>query len=226
MESELRYGNEYLANKNYTYASWRYETVVLQWPAVAEGHLRLGQCYVQLGKAEKARTELAKAVELNPAYRDEANGYLAQLDAAVAASAPAAPASPGAVNPAPAAAPAPAVRASPATPAPTGRTVGGPLLLGVYACDAGHWDVSERRMKSDPKGALTLGANGQYQYMGQAGKYSYNAATGGLTFLSGYFTKGSPTTAKFSPGERVAQVDITFQTSNGKLEWSCGCNHK
>ena len=102
----------------------------------------------------------------------------------------------------------------------TERAVGGALDFGDYVC------TEQQGRTTKQKGYFKLNSNGTYRYLdgGTTGRYKYNAETGEITWLSGYFTDGNRTTAKFTPGKNVSQIDIAFQTASGDLNWSCGHN--
>ena len=74
-------------------------------------------------------------------------------------------------------------------------------------------------------GILTLKANGNYSFRGNAGKYTYDEATGKITWTSGYLNADENTT-KFRRNKNTAQIDITFKTAKGNLDWECGTNLK
>jgi hypothetical protein len=101
------------------------------------------------------------------------------------------------------------------------ETSGGSLAYGDYVCEEGL-----RATGLTPKGYVRLNPDGTYRYLdgGRTGRYKYNAETGELTWLSGYFTQGNRTKTTYQPGNRVSQIDITFHTQSGKLYWSCGHN--
>lgn len=103
------------------------------------------------------------------------------------------------------------------TPKPAAK---GTLDLGDYVCTEG-WGRTAKQ-----KGYFRLNSNGTYRYLdgGATGRYKYDSGTGKITWLSGYFADGNRTNTKFSPGANVSQIDITFQTASGDLNWSCGHN--
>lgn len=101
------------------------------------------------------------------------------------------------------------------------QTSSGALDYGDYVCEQGL-----RATGYTPKGYFTLKANGTYSYpaQGSSGKFRFDAASGEITWLSGYFANGGNSTTKFTSGKRVSQIDITYHTKNGELYWSCGHN--
>lgn len=94
---------------------------------------------------------------------------------------------------------------------------GGPLATGTYACDTGSVGGYQAR------GALTLRADGGYDHVRGGGRYAYDARSGKVRFISGYFatTKASGT---FLPGKRTSQIDIDFPGPPASY-WSCGRNN-
>lgn len=108
--------------------------------------------------------------------------------------------------------------------APTGRTTpyesaasGGKLELGDYVCDY------RPNMYSAPqqRGIVSLLAGGQYRYLGEPGRFRYDAATGSVTWLSGPLADRSPERTTYRRNQRTTQLDISFGVAN---EWSCGHN--
>lgn len=92
------------------------------------------------------------------------------------------------------------------------------LFYGGYVCreDLGASGVTS---------ILSLQANGNYKFRGSSGRYRYDPATGKITWTSGYLSADENTT-KFRRNKNTAQIDITFKTASGNLEWSCGTNLK
>jgi hypothetical protein len=101
---------------------------------------------------------------------------------------------------------------------------GGQLIMGEYSCSQTVWDYSEKRIKYDPKGNLTINSNGTYRLYanGDLGRYAYNTATGTLSFTGGYFNNGNPVTAVFTNSGRTSAIYITIKTGSGNLNWGCG----
>jgi tetratricopeptide (TPR) repeat protein len=119
--------------------------------------------------------------------------------------------------------------------APTGRVEqaggtsggkpGGALAYGGYQCTQDYFTgaVGSYRRQSDQKGTLSLKAGGSYSFRGSAGRYSYDAASGAIKWLSGYLAADS-NTSRFRRNVRTSQIDIAFHTASGDLDWSCGHN--
>jgi tetratricopeptide (TPR) repeat protein len=99
------------------------------------------------------------------------------------------------------------------------ETAGGAFAYGNYACKQGATGRT-------PIGYIRMNADGTYRYLdgGSTGRYKYNAKTGEITWLSGYFTQGYPTTTTYKPGNRASGINITFHTNSGKLYWFCNHN--
>ncbi|OON70072.1 tetratricopeptide repeat protein [Hymenobacter sp. CRA2] len=235
LEAELKSGRDFVAANNFENAAWRLETVRQRWPDNAEARLLLGQCYVELGKYADARTELAKAAALNPALQERANQYLA-LASTREQSASQAQAKAQTEKDAIRARAAAALQARATADAAAKNAVGGPaatapiaaaqLVYGAYVCTYTLVDPASKRMTFVPKGAIQLNANGTYRYLdgGPLGRYTYNAVTRQLTWISGFFAeRGQPKTT-FSPGDKEAQLDIELPTATGTQRWLCGCN--
>jgi len=102
---------------------------------------------------------------------------------------------------------------------------GGALVYGDYPCTQDYFTgaVGTYRRQSDPKGTLSLKAGGSYSFRGSSGRYSYDAASGQIKWLSGYLAADS-NTSSFRRNVRSSQIDIAFHTASGDLDWSCGHN--
>lgn len=109
------------------------------------------------------------------------------------------------------------------TPAPK-RITGGALVYGDYNCSETVWNGPNQSpaYRYISKGYFQLKDDGTYRWLdnGVTGKYTYDAKTGSIKFLSGHL---APTvkTAQFQPGEKVAQITLNFSES---YRWECGCN--
>jgi len=102
-----------------------------------------------------------------------------------------------------------------------GTTAGYALFYGDYVC----YPSSSTGGFEDPKGTISLRAGGTYTFRGSSGRYKYSAATGEITWTSGYLSADTNTT-KFRRNRATAQIDITFKTAKGDLDWGCGTNLK
>ena len=113
------------------------------------------------------------------------------------------------------------VKSTPAKPV----KYGGPLLYGNYTCHVSVWNGpnASPAYRFDYKGYFALKKDGSYRWLddGATGKFSYNAATGELKWLSGYFKGYKPQVTKYQTGEKTAQITITFSEN---YRWECGCD--
>ena len=102
---------------------------------------------------------------------------------------------------------------------------GGPLVYGDYPCTQDYFTgaVGTYQRQSDQKGTLSLMAGGTYSFRGSNGRYSYDAGSGRIKWLSGYLAADS-NTSSFRRNVKTSQVDIAFHTASGDLNWSCGHN--
>lgn len=112
-----------------------------------------------------------------------------------------------------------AVKTTPATKV----TYGGALVFGNYVCDQSVWNgpnVSPA-YRYEYKGYFALKKDGTYRWLddGGIGKYSYNAKTGVITWLSGPMKSKSPKLSKYQKGTTVAQVTVEYKG----FTWQCGC---
>ncbi|MDO6388698.1 hypothetical protein Q4E40_01080 [Pontibacter sp. BT731] len=103
-------------------------------------------------------------------------------------------------------------------------TYGGALVYGNYTCDQSVWNgpnVSPA-YRYDYKGYFALKKDGTYRWLddGGTGRYSYNAKTGVITWLSGPMKGKAPKVSKYQKGTTVAQVTVEFDG----YTWQCGCN--
>ena len=103
----------------------------------------------------------------------------------------------------------------------SGTAAGNALFYGDYVC----YPSSFTGGFGDPKGTISLRAGGTYTFRGSSGRYKYNAATGEITWTSGYLSADNNTT-RFRRNRTTAQIDITFKTAKGNLDWGCGTNLK
>lgn len=111
----------------------------------------------------------------------------------------------------------------------TGATAGSPkdtapsnaLFYGDFVCRNSFYTGSLQ----PSLGILSLKAGGAYTFRGMAGRYKYNASSGQITWTSGYLAEDENTT-KFKRGNTTAQIDISFHTASGDLNWGCGTNLK
>ena len=110
-------------------------------------------------------------------------------------------------------------------PPPTKKIEGGPLVFGNYTCHQSVWNGPNKSPAYSflYKGNFSLNSNGTYRWLdnGEAGAYKYNAKTGDVTWLSGYFKTSGAKTTKYQPNSETAQITVNFSES---YRWECGCN--
>jgi hypothetical protein len=96
-------------------------------------------------------------------------------------------------------------------------------VLGEYACDEGHWNVSAGRMEFEPRGYFVLREGGVYRWLddGGEGGYRYDPDAGTIAWLSGPLADRRPEATTYRRNERTTQVDIRLADG---VEWSCGHN--
>ena len=98
-------------------------------------------------------------------------------------------------------------------------------MFGNYNCDYMQYQGAGAIVayKAVPKGYFRLNANGTYRWLddGETGKYKYDATTGKITWLSGYFANSQPVNTIYKPGEKVASIRIEMKKD---YTWGCGCN--
>ncbi|WP_210489214.1 hypothetical protein [Rufibacter aurantiacus] len=109
---------------------------------------------------------------------------------------------------------------------PTAKiTYGGPLQYGNYTCHQSVWNGpnASPAYRFDYKGYFALKKDGTYRWLdnGGTGKYRYNPKTGAITWLSGPMKNNAPTSSRYQPGTKVAQVTVEFSKD---YRWECGCN--
>ena len=104
---------------------------------------------------------------------------------------------------------------------------GGALIFGNYNCTETRWNGpnASPAYSFPPKGYFALKPNGTYRWLddGETGKYAYDAKTGTIIWLSGYFANIAKKPSKFQVGTTVSQITVNFSDS---YKWECGCNKK
>lgn len=113
-ESYVKYGREALEARSYGMAATNFRQAAMLQPNNAEYQFLLAAALMSDGRADEAREFFAKAVQLDPSLKAQADSWLAMAPPA-RPQAPALPAPPR--TPAPAPAPAPALPAAPVAPA-------------------------------------------------------------------------------------------------------------
>lgn len=117
----------------------------------------------------------------------------------------------------------PGETAPPAVPAAAALSGVGDLVTGDYACDEGHWSMSEQRMIYQVRGAFTLHPDGTYRWLdnGGSGTFRYDADTRQVTWLTGPLADKQSRMTTYKRNEKTTQIDIRFTDD---VEWSCGHN--
>jgi hypothetical protein len=225
--NSIEYGLGYLKKNKFTESLWYFEEVIKKDDSHAYAHLFAGLANTGLGQFAAAAANFSKLDGISASLQEEAKALLAKTrqEAAVKAALKApqttrAPAKPPAKG-----SPKPETTKPAEEPAAAGETKkGGSLVYGDYVFTLDYWDVSQRRMVHQQKGFFTLNANGTYRYMGTTGKYSYNAATGVITWQSGTFRNMGTNTTTFRRNKTTCEIDFTYNTSGGKVYYSGGRN--
>ena len=214
---EMIYGLEYFDAKSYDYASWRFETIIRMDAAHPYAHYLLGLCQLAMGKEAAGKESLNKAIAILPDLKYRLDKDLAQYTKKE-----------------------PPKNIAPAKPVVTKETApvkketkenaskpGGPLFFGNYTCDYMQYQGAGALVAYKPvyKGYFKLNANGTYRWLdnGQTGRYKYDATTGKITWLSGYFANAKPVKSVYQPGEKVASIRIEMVKD---YTWGCGCTKK
>jgi hypothetical protein len=210
---EMVYGIDHFNAKGYDYASWRFETVLQKDPAHPYANYLLGLCQLSMGKEALGKASLNKAVELLPALKDRLDSDIATYSKKPATKATVKTANNKDTQP---------VKK---VGKPAAEKLGGSLVYGNYACHYMQYQGAGALVayKAVYKGYFKLNADGTYRWLdnGETGKYRYDAATGKITWLSGYFTKSKPLSSVYKPGEKVASIDLQMEKN---YFWGCGCN--
>ncbi len=106
-------------------------------------------------------------------------------------------------------------------------TYGGALLIGNYTCHELVWNGPGKSPAYTPqyRGYFALKSDGTYRWVdnGVSGNYSYDAKSGNIKWLSGYFKTYGAKPGQYILKQTSAQVTITFSDSNS---WECDCKKK
>lgn len=229
--SDMLYALEYFEANNYSSASWSFNAILKREPENAYANFLYGASLAKLGKGKEATPYLEKAAHIMPTLSDLVKIQLSKLVVEKpislfqednADTKPKVKAA-AAVKPKPVVA-----RVKPTAPAKplAYPKAGGPLVLGSYVCDYQQYQGNTgtgRAYKSVYKGYFLLKADGTYRWLdnGGTGKYSYDAKTGRITWLSGEMKTIAPLATVFRDGKKVAQIDVKF---GDNYTWGCGCN--
>jgi hypothetical protein len=210
---EMAYGIENFEAKSYDYASWNFESALRMNASHAYAHYLLGLCQLAMGKDAAGKESLNKAIVLLPALKDRLDNDIALYTKKTA---------PKLVEKS-------SGKKEPVTvkkeEKPVTEKVGGPLVFGNYNCHYQQYQGAGAIVayKSIPQGYFRLNADGTYRWLdnGETGKYKYDAKTGTITWLSGYFAKSQPVSTVYKPGEKVASIKVEMRKN---YTWGCGCN--
>lgn len=107
---------------------------------------------------------------------------------------------------------------------PEKEKAGGKLFMGSYVCRLAVWNGpnTSPAYRYTDQGSITLRADGTYKWLdnGEVGKYSYDARTGTIKWLSGHMVNYKIKSSVFQPGDKVASITINFTDD---YRWGCGC---
>lgn len=228
--NDMLYALEYFEAKNYTAASWSFNAVLKREPENAYANFLYGASLAELGKGKEAKPYLEKAEQIMPSLRDMVKRQLNKL----VVEKPTSLFQENNTNANRKDKVAPVVKpkttmgeVKPAAPAKSAEpNKGGTLVFGSYSCDFQQYQGNVKfgsAYKPIYKGYFLLKADGTYRWLdnGGTGKYSYDAKTGKITWVSGYMKNLAPVATVFKDGKKVAQIDVKFDDN---YSWGCGCN--
>lgn len=214
---EMIYGIESFEAKRYDYASWNFATATRMDAAHPYAHYLLGLSLLAQGKDAEGKAALDKAIGLLPPLKDRLAADIAlhakKPEPKIAVKSPEKKAA------------APVATKPVKQPAKPAEKIGGPLFFGSYACDYMQYQGAGAAVayKAVPKGSFKINKDGTYRWLdnGTTGKYKYDAKTGKITWLTGFFASSKPVSTIFRPGEKVASIRIEMREN---YTWGCGCN--
>ncbi|HJW15478.1 MAG TPA: tetratricopeptide repeat protein [Flavisolibacter sp.] len=203
---DVIYGNEYYENGEYASAATRFRLAVAKDPEDIYANYLLGVSLAAQGKQKEASAYLDKAyagdVQLKSRYEKDSKLAKDTYQKKEAAK---------------------VVKTTPATK----PVYGGALVFGNYNCTETRWNGpnASPAYSFPPKGYFALKPDGTYRWLddGETGRYSYDAKTGTIKWLSGYFANIAKKPSKFQVGTTVSQITVNFSDS---YKWECGCNKK
>lgn len=112
------------------------------------------------------------------------------------------------------------IKTSPAAPV----KYGGKLVYGNYTCHVSVWNGPNisPAYRQDYKGYFALKKDGTYRWLddGVTGRFSYDAKTGTVTWLSGEFKTSLKKIGKFKTDGKYATITIEMAEN---YKWNCGC---
>ncbi len=101
---------------------------------------------------------------------------------------------------------------------------GGALIPGEYTCHQSVWNGPNKSpaYSFQYKGYFTIKSNGTYSWLdnGGTGKFSYDAKSGSIAWLTGYLKKSGVKSSYYKLNQETAQITLKFSESNS---WECGC---
>ncbi|RYZ18500.1 MAG: tetratricopeptide repeat protein [Chitinophagaceae bacterium] len=203
---EALYGIEYYEKNDYLGAETDLKSSLSKDPANPYVNYLLAVSLTALGKKAEAAPYLQKAVagapELRNRFARDAAGAIQKWNQHKAA---------------------PPAGGRPAAPA----QAGGPLVYGKYTCTQTVYNGAgaSPAYSYNYKGYFELKADGTYRWLdnGGSGRYKYDAATGSITWLSGYFKNVAPQSTRYQVNKTTVQTTVNFTNS---YRWECGCNKK
>ncbi len=105
------------------------------------------------------------------------------------------------------------------------QKVGGKLTFGAYVCKQTVWNGpnANPQYSYQTHGTIHLFANGTYRWLdnGKTGRYSYDAKTGAIKWLSGHMAGYDVKSSIFKPNVKVPQITVSFTDT---YRWECGCS--
>ncbi len=105
------------------------------------------------------------------------------------------------------------------------QKVGGKLTFGAYVCKQTIWNGpnANPQYSYQTHGTINLFANGTYRWLdnGKTGRYSYDAKTGAIKWLSGHMAGYDVKSSIFKPNVKVPQITVSFTDT---YRWECGCS--
>ena len=199
---EVMYGYDYYQKEEYASAETRFWFAVKADPADIYANYLLGVSLEAQGKDGKAYLEKAFAgdAQLKAQYNQEIAAAKAAYKKKEDAK-------------------------KPVVKAAAPEKVGGKLTYGAYVCKQTIWNGPNANPQYgyQTHGTIHLFANGTYRWLsnGKTGRYSYDAKTGSIKWLSGYMAGYDVKSSIFKPNVKVPQITVSFTDT---YRWECGCS--